>query len=135
MEDRSAITIRQMTLKDLSSVVALLQRAYPDMPVWKMEELTHHLAVFPEGQLVAVDQTDRIVGSSSSLIIDWDDYTESAHWATITGSGTFNTHNPLGKTLYGADMGVDPTMRCHGIGSLQNNMSQKSFKVGGKIRL
>lgn len=135
MEDRSAITIRQMTLKDLSAVVALLQRAYPDISVWKIEDLTQHLAVFPEGQLVAVDQTDRIVGSASSLIIDWDDYTESAHWATITGNGTFNTHNPLGKTLYGADMGVDPTMRCQGIGSLFYDVRKKMVRDRGLKRI
>jgi hypothetical protein len=30
---------------------------------------------------------------------------------TITGDGTFSTHNALGKTLYGADLGVDPDAR------------------------
>ena len=62
-----------------------------------------HLSIFPEGQLVAVDENGRVVGSSSSHIIDWDDYADSAKWSLITGDGTFETHNPLGKTLYGAE--------------------------------
>lgn len=135
MEDQPEIIIRQMTLEDLPAVVALQQRAFPDMPVWKIEDLTHHLAVFPEGQLVAVDQTGRVVGSASALLIDWDDYGESAHWSTITGNGTFDTHNPLGKTLYGADMGVEPTLRCKGIGSLLYDVRKKMIKERGLKRM
>ena len=79
------------------------------------ELLARHLTIFPEGQLVAVDESSRVLGSASSLIIDWDDYAESAKWSVITGAGTFDTHNPLGKTLYGADIGVDPLARRQGV--------------------
>lgn len=135
MEDRAGITIRQMALEDLPAVVELQQRAFPDMPGWKVEDLTQHLAIFPEGQLVAVDQSGRIVGSASSLIIDWDDYADSAHWTTITGKGTFNTHNPLGKTLYGADVGVDPAARRLGIGSLLYNARKRMVEERGLKRI
>lgn len=135
MEEKSAITVRQMTLKDLPAVVDLQYRAFPDMPVWKVEELAQHLTIFPEGQFVAVDQTGRIVGSASCLIIDWDDYAESAQWSTITGHGTFSTHNPLGKTLYGADMGVDPDARRQGIGSLLYDIRKKIVKDRGLKRM
>ena len=80
----------------------------PRWSPWKPELLARHLTIFPEGQLVAVDENGRVSGSASSLIIDWDDYAELAKWSVITGAGTFDTHNPLGKTLYGADIGVDP---------------------------
>jgi hypothetical protein len=59
-----------------------------------------------------------ILGSASSLLIDWDDYAESANWSLITGDGSFDTHNPQGMTLYGADMGVDPDGAAQGIGTL-----------------
>ena len=141
MEDKPAITIRSMTLKDLPGVIELQHRAFPTMNVWTLEELTSHLTIFPEGQFVAVDASGRIVGSASSLIIDWDDYAESAHWSTITGQGTFSTHNPHGKTLYGADMCVDPAARRKGIGSLLYNVrkqivrdrSLKRMLTGGRI--
>jgi hypothetical protein len=100
-----------MLLTDLPAVVELQARVFPEVLKWTTEELKQHLSVFPAGQMVAVDEQGSILGSASSLIIDWDDYAESAKWSSITGYGTFSTHNPLGKTLYGADMCVDPCAR------------------------
>jgi len=102
---------------------------------WTEEELTQHLSVFPEGQLVAIDAAGRIVGSASSLIIDWDDYAESAKWSSITGYGRFSTHNPLGKTLYGADLCVDPSARRHGVGSLLYDARKQIVRDRGLKRL
>jgi predicted amidohydrolase/GNAT superfamily N-acetyltransferase len=128
-------TMRQMTLDDIPAVVALQRRVYPEELAWTPEELRQHLAVFPEGQLVAVDQAGRVVGSASSLIIDWDDYAEEAKWSTITGRGTFDTHNPLGKTLYGADMCVDEPARRHGAGSLLYQARKEMVRTHGLKRL
>jgi len=97
VSDNPHIVIRQMTFSDIPKVVELQQEAFPGMPTWEAEELAHHLAVFPEGQLVAAEETGQILGSASSLIIDWDDYSEDAKWSTITGSGSFDTYNPLEK--------------------------------------
>ena len=138
---RSPALIRQMTAEDIPGVIEVQKVAFPSMATWTAEQLEEHLRVFPEGQLVAVEDTGQIVGSASSLIIDWDDYAEAADWATITGGGTFSTHNPLGKTLYGADMGVDPRARKRGIGTgfyeaRKNLVREKKLKrllTGGRI--
>jgi predicted amidohydrolase/GNAT superfamily N-acetyltransferase len=127
--------VRQMAAEDVPALISLQRRVFPDKLRWSQEELERHLAVFPEGQLVAVDETGRILGSASSLIIDWDDYAESAKWSAITGRGTFDTHNPLGKTLYGADMCVDPMARRQGIGSLFYNARKKLVRERGLKRL
>lgn len=124
-----------MTPADVPAVVDLQRRVYPVERAWSSEELAQHLAVFPEGQLVAVDETGRVVGSASSLLIDWDDYAESAQWSAITGRGTFSTHNPLGKTLYGADMCVDPAARQRGIGSHLYDARKKFIRERGLKRL
>src|ERR1039458_5031520 len=110
--------VRQMTLDDVPEVIELMERAFPGKPPWGPELLVRHLKIFPEGQVVAVDDAGHILGSASSLIIDWDDYAESANWAVITGKGTFDTHNPHGLTLYGAEIGVDASARKQGIGTL-----------------
>ncbi|HXY79293.1 MAG TPA: GNAT family N-acetyltransferase, partial [Candidatus Bathyarchaeia archaeon] len=136
-----SVTIRQMSKSDIDAVVSLQRRIYPEDLCWSEEELLRHIQAFPEGQLVAIDSSDRIVGSASSLIIDWDDYAESAQWSAITGGGTFSTHNPLGKTLYGADMCVDPLARRLGIGTLfyearKRMVRERSLKrllTGGRI--
>jgi predicted amidohydrolase/GNAT superfamily N-acetyltransferase len=133
--DKSSISVREMTPGDVPALVEMQDRIFPGMPTWTPEELLHHLVVFPEGQLVAVDETGRLLGSASSLIIDWDDYAESAKWSVITGDGTFDTHNLLGKTLYGADTGVDPLARGHGIGSLLYEARKKMVKSRGLKRL
>jgi predicted amidohydrolase/ribosomal protein S18 acetylase RimI-like enzyme len=127
--------VRQMSHNDIPGVIALQHRAFPGQTPWQAEQLERHLQVFPEGQLVAVDVADRVLGSASSLLIDWDDYAEEANWSAITGRGTFDTHNPLGKTLYGADMGVDPDARQQGIGRALYDARKELIRERGLKRL
>ncbi|MGA8013076.1 MAG: GNAT family N-acetyltransferase [Candidatus Acidiferrales bacterium] len=133
--EKGGVILRQMTPQDVSAVEELQRRVYPEELAWTAKELAQHVAIFPEGQLVAVDETGRLLGSASSLIIDWDDYAESANWSAITGHGTFDTHNPLGKTLYGADMCVDPATRRKGVGSLLYEARKKIVRQRGLKRL
>jgi predicted amidohydrolase/GNAT superfamily N-acetyltransferase len=134
-EAQNPYLIRQMTREDAEAVIALQLRAFPGQGPWKAEQLYRHIEIFPEGQLVAVDEHDRILGSASSLLIDWDDYAESANWSAITGQGTFSTHNPMGKTLYGADMGVDPNARKLGIGTALYEARKELIRERGLKRL
>lgn len=127
--------VRPMTLDDIPAVIDLQVRAFPGKPPWGAEQLARHIEIFPEGQLVALDETGRVLGSASSLIIDWDDYAESANWSVITGHGNFDTHNPLGKTLYGADMGVAPEARKQGIGALLYEARKDLIRERGLKRL
>lgn len=118
MSVATMVTVRPMTLADIEGVIALQKRAFPKMPPWTRRQIRRHLEYFPEGQLVAVDRTGRVVGSASSLIIDWDPSQELASWSRITGNGTFKTHDPVhGRTLYGADIGVHPDSRGMGVGA------------------
>jgi predicted amidohydrolase/GNAT superfamily N-acetyltransferase len=124
-----------MTFDDISAVIELQVRAFPGLPPWRSEQLEHHLGVFPEGQLVVSNPAGRVLGSASSLLIDWDDYAESANWSSITGDGSFDTHNPMGKTLYGADMGVDPDARQKGIGTLLYEARKELIRERGLKRM
>jgi GNAT superfamily N-acetyltransferase len=105
-----------MAHADIPAVIALQTRVFPGMPPWAAAQLESHLRVFPEGQLVAVSPDGTLVGSASALIVLWADYAPTATWKELTGNGYFTTHNPLGKTLYGADIGVDPAARGMGVG-------------------
>ena len=131
----SGVVVRRMTKEDVSAVADMQRKVYADEMAWSAEELSHHIDIFPEGQLVAVDAKAQIMGSASSLTIDWDDYAESARWSDITGQGTFNTHNPMGKTLYGADLCVDPDARRLHIGSLFYETRKQLVREHGLKRL
>lgn len=111
------IRIRATQPEDLPELIALQTRVYPDIPPWDLDKLKAQLDVFPQGQIVAEDENG-LVGCASSLIVLWNDWSESHNWAEITACGSFSNHNPQGKTLYGAEVFVDPTRHGAGIGHL-----------------
>ena len=136
IDDVSAhVVVRQMSAADIPAVIDLQTRAFPGQSPWGEDQLNNHMKVFPEGQLVAEGPDGEIVGSASSLLIDWDDYAEEANWSAITAHGTFETHNPLGKTLYGADMGVAPEVRGKGVGTLMYEARKDLIRERGLKRM
>jgi GNAT superfamily N-acetyltransferase len=58
----------------------------------------------------------QVVGAASSLVVQWDDYGVDHTWRSITGDGYFTTHDPRGRTLYGADITVDASRRGFSVG-------------------
>jgi GNAT superfamily N-acetyltransferase len=124
-----------MTVDDFPAVIQLQLNAFPGKPPWLPGQLERHFRIFPEGQLVVSGPSGRILGSASSLIIDWDDYAESANWSAITGRGTFDTHNPIGLTLYGAEIGVDASARHQGIGTMLYEARKDLIRERGLKRL
>jgi ribosomal protein S18 acetylase RimI-like enzyme len=112
------VFVRNTLPRDFDGITDLCRRIYPDTPPWNAEQLSSHLRVFPEGQFVAVYGSDeKVVGMCASLIVDWEDYTMLESWDQFTADGTFTNHDPRrGRTLYGAEVIVDPTLQHHGIG-------------------
>ena len=115
----AGVDVRRMRAEDIPGIIALCRRVYPHSAPWTPEQLESHLRVFPEGQLVAVDPVSgAVVGMAASLIVYWDDYDVSASWRDFTEHGMFTNHDPeRGRTLYGAEVMVDPDQRGRGIGS------------------
>ena len=112
------VTVRNTAPRDFAGITDLCRRIYPDTPPWDAAQLSSHLKVFPEGQFVAVYGSDeKVVGMSASLIVDWEDYALLDSWDQFTADGMFTNHDPKrGRTLYGAEVIVDPTLQHHGIG-------------------
>lgn len=115
---RPEIIVRNTRPEDFAPIIEMTREVYHDSPSWKMEQLSSHLEVFPEGQVVAAEQeTGRVVGMAASLIVDWDEYDMRASWRDFTDRGTFQNHNPVtGRTLYGAEIMVRPSKQGRGIG-------------------
>jgi GNAT superfamily N-acetyltransferase len=117
---RGTIQVRGSQLGDFDGIIALCERVYRGAPPWTKEQLASHLEVFPEGQFIAEETaTGTVVGMASSLIVYWDDYDFKATWREWTDNGFFTNHDPEnGKTLYGAEVMVDPAMQRRGVGKL-----------------
>ena len=110
------ITVRQMEDADFGRIIEMQQACFPGMKPWTKAQLASHLAIFPEGQLV-VEVDGKVVGSASSLILDFDAYEENHSFKDISGEGTIRNHDPDGKDLYGIEVMVHPDYRSMKIGA------------------
>lgn len=110
-----AIKVRGTRLEDYAAIRALQRAAAPYMEPWSLKQLESQLHAFPEGQMVAVCDA-QVVGCAASLVVQWDDYGVEHTWKSITGDGFFTTHDPRGRTLYGADLTADASQRGYSIG-------------------
>lgn len=104
------IAVRQLRIEDFDALIEMQRRSFPGMWTWAREQVESQLRIFPEGQL-CVEYEGRIVASSSSLIVDFDDYEEWHDWQKISDSGYIRNHDPEGDTLYGIEIMVDPEFR------------------------
>jgi len=135
------LVIRNLRPADIDAAIALQQRVYTAIPAFRHDQFESLLERFPHGQFVA-ELDGRVVGIAISLVILWDDYSLHHTWGSITNDGQFDTHDPVrGRTLYGAEVCVDPDERGHGIGhalyearrALCRQMNLKRIIAGGRL--
>lgn len=136
------VVIRTLQAEDIPGIIALSQRVYSGPP-WTEAQLQSHLRIFPEGQFVAIDPANAVVGYAASLIIYWDDYDPMSSWRDFTDGGMFTNHDPVnGRTLYAAEVMVDPSMRSRGIGGrlytarkrLARRLNLLRIRAGARLR-
>lgn len=116
------VTIREARLEDLETLVELNNICFPMMDeenlIWTIPQLSNHLRLFPQGQLLA-EEDGVILGAVSSLIVDLGTDPYRSHtYAGVTDGGYFHNHDPEGDSLYGADVYVHPDARGKGIGHI-----------------
>lgn len=104
------IKTRQLRKTDYDAVVNLQVKCFPEMKPWTFEQFTNLLNIFPEGQL-CVEFNKKVIASSSSLILSWDEYSDLLTWRDLTAGGNITNHDPLGDTLYGIEIMVAPEYR------------------------
>lgn len=104
------LVIRPLKIEDFDALIKLQRACFPYMEEWKKEQIDSQLAIFPEGQIV-IEYDNAIVASSSSLIIDYDPFSENRSWAELTDNGLIRNHDANGNTLYGMEIMVDPKFR------------------------
>lgn len=133
----SSYSVKRLEPRYFQQVIDLCRSVYPESPPWTPTQLESHLRVFPEGQMVAVDDaTGAVVGYAASLIIFWQDYEVSASWRLFTDAGMFTNHDPVqGRTLYGAEIMVGPDLQGRGIGKLLYVEREKLLRRLGLLRI
>ncbi|MGE7604004.1 GNAT family N-acetyltransferase [Peribacillus sp. NPDC097675] len=132
--------IRNMKPGDIDEIIAMQASCFPGMDPWKRDQLESHLEIFPEGQFVA-EYDGKVIGSCSSLIINFDEYDDRHTWDDVTDNGYITNHNPDGYNLYGIEVMVHPKFRRMKIGQrlydsrkeLAAQMNLKSIIIGGRI--
>jgi GNAT superfamily N-acetyltransferase len=138
------IRVRNTGPGDIPGVIELCRLVYSTSPPWREDQLASHQSVFPGGQFVAVEEgTGRVVGMAASLIVVWDDYEMESSWRDITDYGMFTNHDPKrGRTLYAAEVMVDPAMQRRGVGKklyaaradLVRRLGLRRIRAGARLR-
>lgn len=137
------IRVRNTQPYDFAAIGELSELIYPDDQPWLPEQLASHRRVFPQGQFVAEDlASGEIVGMAASLIVLWDDYERTDSYLEFTANHMFTNHDPTGRTLYAAEVMVDPRRRRQGIGrklyaarrKLVQNLGLLRIRAGARLR-
>ncbi len=112
------VVIRNTSPEHFSGIEEIASLSYPDISPWDDKYLEAHLAVFPQGQFIAVEQgSGLVVGACSGLVIDWDRQSDTSSWNALTAGGMYTNHDPVnGNTLFAADVMVRPGYQGQGIG-------------------
>lgn len=141
---RQRFEVRNTRPEDFAGIANLTLETYPGSPPWNERQLASHLQLFPEGQFVAVEAgTGQVVGMAASLILLWDDYAGNMNWGEFTSNGMFTNHDPIhGRTLYGAEIMVKPSLQRSGIGKkiyqarreLAERLGLLRIRAGARLR-
>ncbi|WP_430789742.1 GNAT family N-acetyltransferase [Virgibacillus flavescens] len=134
------LEVRNIQREDIDQILKLQKKCFKNMDPWKREQLESHLDIFPEGQF-CVEYDGTIIGSCSSLIVNFDEYDDRHTWDDITDEGYITNHDPEGFNLYGIEVMVDPEFRGMKIGrrlyearkDLARELNLKSIIIGGRI--
>jgi len=134
----SGLVVQKVEAVHFKKIQELCQRVYPFVKPWTEAQLNSHLSVFPEGQLIIIDpKTKNAIGYAASLVLNWTDYEMQDSWTDLTDSGFFTNHDLTaeGKTLYGAEVMVDPAFQGQGVGTLLYQARAELVEKLGLLRI
>ncbi len=136
----SRLALRPLTIEDHRELVDLERRCFPTSETWSIEQFRSQLELFPQGQM-CMELDGKIVASSSSLIVDFEEHREWHDWHQVADGGFITNHDPAGDTLYGIEIMVDPEVRGYRLSRrlydarkrLARELNLQRMIVGGRI--
>jgi len=115
------IVIRNACRKDISEIVAIERKSFPDVAAGMISEpsfFEDHIKLFQQGQFCA-ELNGRIVGSASSLIVSLiPEYLDHTWYDIVGNRNIIASHDPKGDSLYGDDICVRANFRRLGIATM-----------------
>jgi predicted amidohydrolase/predicted N-acetyltransferase YhbS len=134
------LEVRQAGLKDIRGILDLLGRAYPGMENYTSAQIRGQINNFPEGQFVAVFESE-VVGYCASSRIDETIALAPHDWESISGDGFGSRHDATGDWLYGFELAVDERQRGLRIGkrlyearrTLAERLDLRGIVFGGRM--
>ncbi len=134
------ITLRLLQKEDYETVKNIQLMCFPEMKPWTCQQWNAVIERFPEGQ-IGIEVNSKLVASSCSMRIFFDEFTNNNSWNSITGNGMLTTHMKNGDTLYGIEIMVDPDYQNYKLSrriynarkQLVKDKNMKRIVVGGRI--
>ncbi len=118
-EEISKAVIRNYGEADFEALINIQRECFPppfpDELLWNREQLSSHLAHYPEGAL-CIEIEGELAGSLTGMLVG--DDANSHNWEQVTDSGYIRTHEPEGKSFYIVDIGIRPAYRKMELGKL-----------------
>ncbi|MEK5230442.1 GNAT family N-acetyltransferase [Lysinibacillus sp. FSL K6-0232] len=121
--------IRNYTKSDFAAMIRLQAACFPPpFPAelwWNEQQLENHVTLFPEGA-ICVEIAGEIVGSMTTLCVQFDPKHPQHSWAEMTDNGYIRSHDPTGNTLYVVDICISPEYRRLNLGK---QMMQAMYQI------
>ncbi len=140
-ESHHQLIIRNLTVADYNDVKEIMQLVYANAGgAWTKAEFINLISTFSEGQ-ICVEDNGKVVAAALALIIKYVRYGDNHTYHQIIGNGKFDTHDPMGETLYGIDVFVHPKYQKLRLGrrlydarkELCEKLNLRAIIVGGRI--
>ncbi len=134
------LTIRRIQPEDFDQIVELAVMGFGEKVAFEHKHYVSQQKQFPEGQ-ICIEENGKVIASSSSLIVNFDEYPDHHSYKTICDEGYIRNHNPNGTHLYGIEVVVHPDHRQKKLAQrlyaarreLCQELDLKSIVIGGRM--
>lgn len=125
------LTLKLGNDNNVDEMLGLERRVWPPEIQATRESFQARLTRFPEG-VVAAYARDRLVGLTTSMIINWRPGASLESWEVVTDTGSIKNHQAGGDSLYIVSIGAERSPDTPGIGAA---LIQEQISLGQRLGL